>query len=100
MVLSQIAKKGDEIFQYFNTLIRKKRAVLDECCTDIVMVELFETATAGEYPAEKQNVSIQIDTYGGPAADPLTIAFTVNFRGDGSMGTFNPTTKKFTPKTV
>lgn len=61
------------------------------------MVDIFETATGGAYPAQKQPVSIQIDSYGGAAADPLSIGYTINWRGNGETGTFNPETKTFTP---
>lgn len=94
--VSQSATKGDEVYDYVNRL-RRKRAILSECCSDIVLVDLYDKPTSGSaYPAEKQPVSIQIDTYGGAGTDPLSIEYTLNFRGDAVQGTFDPATKAFT----
>jgi len=92
--LSQKVDKGDAVFEFIND-IRVKRKVLGDAATDIVLVDLWDTESSGAYPAEKQNVSISIDSYGGPATDPLSISYTVNFRGDSTIGTFNPSTKTF-----
>lgn len=87
--------KEDAAFQFINGL-RKKLPVLSKAYTDIVLVDVFETASGGLYPATKQPVSIQFDTYGGPATDPLSIGYTINWRGNGIEGTFSPSTKAFT----
>lgn len=90
------ATKGEPIFEYVNKL-RKKRAIGDEADTTVLLVDAFETKDEdGAYPAEKQSVSVQIDSYGGPSSDPLTIGFTINFKGDPVDGKFAPSTKTFT----
>ena len=96
MKIEQTAKNGDDVFEFVDAL-RKARAVLGDAETDIVNVWLYETATLGEYPAEKQNVSIQIDEFGGDGGEPTKINYTINYVGDPVLGTFNPTTKVFTP---
>ena len=52
--VTQKASKGDEVYEYINKL-RRNRAILDDCCTDIVLVDLYdEVANAeGKYLAEK-----------------------------------------------
>lgn len=85
---------GDEVFEFVDAL-RKERAVLEDAKTDIVNVWLYEVATLGEYPAEKQDVSIQIDSFGGAGGETNKINFTINFLGDPVVGTFNPTTAVF-----
>lgn len=89
------AAKGDPAFEYVNEL-RKKLPIGSGAHTDVVLVDVFEGAAAGGYPATKQPVSIQIDSYGGAASDPLSIGYTVNWRGSGTAGTFNPDTRAFT----
>lgn len=89
-------KKDDPVFEFIDNL-RKARAVLSDAETDMVMVYLYETPVAGEYPAEKQPVCIQIDTFGGEGGASNKINYTINFVGDAIPGTFNPTTKVFTP---
>lgn len=96
-VTAQVVK-GDAAFEYINEM-RKSLPIGSDAHTDIVMVDAFETATGGAYPATKQPVSIQIDSYGGAASDPLSIGYTINWRGTGTPGTFNPSTRTFTEST-
>lgn len=96
--VTMTAKKGDPVFEYVNGL-RKKRAILSAAYTDIVMADAYDVANAEDLsaiPAEKQPVSIQIGSYGGAAEDPLSIDYTINFRGDSTTGTFDAKTKAFT----
>lgn len=94
--VTQQANKGEPIFEYVNTL-RKKRAIGEDAETDIVFVDAFSGKdSTGNYVAEKQRVSIQIDSFGGPATDPLNIGFTINFKGDPVTGAFSTSTKTFT----
>ncbi len=90
------AKAGDAVFEFVDAL-RKDRAVLADAQTDIVNVWLYETPTLSEYPAEKQTVSIQVDSFGGDGGTAVKLNYTVNYIGDAVKGTFNPTTKAFTP---
>lgn len=94
-VTAQVVKENPA-FKYINTM-RKTLPTMSGAYTDVVMVDVFETVESGKYPATKQPVSIQIDSYGGAAADPLSIGYTINWRGNGTDGTFDPATKTFTP---
>ena len=96
-VTAQVVK-GDAAFEFINGL-RKKLPIGSDAHTDIVMTDIFEGATGGAYPATRQPVSIQIDNYGGAASDPLAIGYTINWRGEGVEGTFNPDTRAFTAGT-
>lgn len=94
-VTSQVVK-GNEVFEFVNGL-RKKLAILSDAYTDVILVDVFEKAADKTYAASRQPVSIQIDSYGGSSTDPLSLSYTINWRGDGEEGTFNPDTKTFTP---
>lgn len=96
MPIEAVAKNGDAVFEYIDGL-RKSRAILDDAVTDVVNVWYYETPTLGEYPAEKQAVSIQIDTFGGDGGASNKINYTINYQGDAVLGTFNPTSGVFTP---
>lgn len=93
-VTSQVVK-NDQAFEFINDM-RKRLPIGSDAHTDVVMVDVFDTASGGAYPAIKQPVSVQIDSYGGAASDPLSIGYTINWRGNGTPGTFNPDTKTFT----
>lgn len=89
-------KVGDDVFDFIDGL-RQARAVLDAAKTDVVLVYVYEGGTLGEYPAEKQDVSIQIDSFGGDGGASNKISYTINFLGDPETGgTFNPTTLIYT----
>lgn len=89
------AVKGDPAFDFINGM-RKKLPIGNEANTDIVMIDVFDNPTGDAYPATRQPVSIQIDSYGGAATDPLSIGYTINWRGNGEDGTFDKETKTFT----
>lgn len=89
------AVDDDDVFEFIDTL-RKARAVLGAAETDIVNVWMYEPEVTGAYPAEKQDVSIQIEEFGGDGGEATKLAFTINYMGDPVVGTFNPTTLTFT----
>lgn len=90
------AMNGDDVFEFIDNL-RKTRAVLGDAETDIVNVWMYETGGPTAYPAEKQDVSIQIDDFGGDGGQAAKINFTINFVGTPVAGTFNASTSAFTP---
>lgn len=53
----------------------------------------------GEYPAFKQTGAINLQSHGGDTTG-ISDPFDINWKGDRTYGTFNPTTKKFTAKTA
>lgn len=89
------AVPGDPVFDFVNEM-RENLPIGSDAYTDVVLVDIFNKQTSGAYPATKQPVAIQIDSYGGAASDPLSIGYTINWRGSGVKGTFNPETKTFT----
>ncbi len=95
IAVEMTAKLGDAVFAFIDNL-RQSRAVLGDAETDLVDVWLYETPTSGAYPAEKQNVAIQIDSMTREGGVPMKIKYTINYVGDPIPGTFNPTTSTFT----
>ena len=91
-----VAKAGEPIFDYLDNL-RINRAVGDEAKSEIVNVYMYKTATSNAYPAEKCACTVQIDEFGGEGAKLAKLKYTVTLNGDPVQGTFDPTTKTFTP---
>lgn len=90
------AINGDAVFEYIDNL-RKTRATLDNAETYIVNVWLYETpASTDQYPAEKQAVSIQIDSFGGDGGVAAKINYTINFIGDPVVGVYDVSEGTFT----
>lgn len=93
--VTQQVKKGNNVFEFVNEL-RKKRAIGEDAETTIVTVDAFDGSADTGYIAEQQKVSIQIDSFGGASTDPLSIGYTLNYKGDPVPGTFDAKTKTFT----
>jgi hypothetical protein len=96
MPVEQTAISNDDAFEYIDGL-RIARAVLDAAETHIVNVWMYESGGPTAYPAEQQHVSIQIDDFGGDGGSAAKINYTINYIGDPIPGTFNASTKTFTP---
>jgi len=96
MPIEASAINGDEVFEYIDTL-RKGRSVLNGAHTQIVNVWMYEDAQLSAYPAELQDVTISVESFGGDGGASAKINYTIHYRGDPTLGTFNPTTLTFTP---
>ena len=97
MPVSKSVSKDDPAFAFIDN-IRRKRSILSDAYAQILNVDVFN-GTGSSYPAELQNVSIQIDSFGGSSSDPLSISYTYNYRGDPIPGTATITdgSVSFTP---
>lgn len=87
--VSQQCTKGDPIFEFI-TELRRDRAILADCHTYMLNIDLWDSTGEGSsatYAAERQEVSIQVDTYGGAGGETPVQEFTVNFVGDPVKGT-------------
>jgi len=95
MAVEAVAVSGDEVFEFIDGL-HVARATLDDAETTIVNVWAYESGGPTAYPAEEQEVSIQIDEFGGDGGTAVKINYTINFIGDPVAGTFNASTFAFT----
>lgn len=86
--VSQQCTMDDPIFDFITTL-RRNRAILGECQTWMLNVDLWSGTGTGTitYIAEVQQVSVQVDNYGGAGGETPTQEFTINFVGDPIQGT-------------
>ena len=89
------AEKGDPLFEKLQTIIDGD-LVLDDLKTDIVEVKLWDEASAGAYPAVKEECYIEVSSYGGDTTG-YQIPFNVHYTGVKTTGTFDVSKKTFTP---
>lgn len=99
--VAQQCTKGDPIFEFI-TGLRRKRAILGDAQTWMLNVDLWDSSgssTAVTYAAELQQVSVQVDNYGGAGGETPTQEYTINFIGDPITGTVSVTSgvPTFTP---
>ena len=88
------AESGSALFARLQDIIDNSR-ILDDLKTDVVEVKLWETAEGSAYPAVKDEVYIEVTSYGGDTTG-YQIPFTIHYTGEKVKGTFNVSTKTFT----
>lgn len=92
------AEKNSALFARLQAIIDDS-LVLDDLKTDVVEVKLWEDATSGGYPAIKEEVIIEVTSYGGDTTG-YQIPFTLHYTGVKTKGTFNPSARTFTAATA
>ena len=90
------AEKDDPLFSRLQAIIDGD-LVLDDLKTDIVEVKLWGEASAGAYPAIKEECYIEVSSYGGDTTG-YQIPFNVHYTGVKTKGTFDVSQKTFTPE--
>ena len=88
------AEAGSALFRRLQDII-DNNLVLDDLKTDVVEIKLWEAAEGNAYPAVKEEVYIEITSYGGDTTG-YQIPFTLHFTGNKVKGTFDVSTKTFT----
>lgn len=88
------AQQGSAVFSRLQEII-DGNLILDDLKTDVVDVKLWEGSEAGDYPAVKETVYLEVTSYGGDATG-YQIPFTIHYTGEKVKGTFNVSTKTFT----
>lgn len=86
MANEQTAYKGDAVFDYIDGL-RQARAVGNDAKTQMLLVYIYDEKSEGVYKAEKQDVSISINEFGGEAGSSVKVSYDVGFCGDPVLGT-------------
>ena len=89
------AEKNSALFARLQAIIDGS-LILDDLKTDVVEVKLWEDASAGAYPAFREEAYIEVTSYGGDTTG-YQIPFTLHYTGMKVAGMFNPSTKTFTP---
>ena len=87
------AEAGSALFQRLQDIIDNNQ-VLDELKTDVVEVKLWEGDNSGTYPATREEVYIEVTSYGGDTTG-YQIPFTLHYTGNKVKGSFDVSTKRF-----
>ena len=88
--------KDDELQKWIDEKI-KTLPTGSAAQSDYIRINILETDVDGAYPAVKRKCTYQFDSIGGDAGSELMNSMTLGGVGDGIQGTFNVTTKTFTP---
>lgn len=88
------AVAGSSLFTRLQAIIDDGK-VLDDLKADVVEVKLWEPESDGVFPAIREEVYIEVTSYGGDTTG-YQIPFTLHYTGAKVKGTFNVATKTFT----
>lgn len=77
--------------------IARNQKVGAEAETDYIRVDMYKEATGSAYPARKFRVAVGITGITGAGTEIMKVAGSLHQVGNFVEGTFNPTTKTFTP---
>lgn len=92
---------SDEAAVAFIYAIGRNQKTGQDAETDYVRVDLFGAAEgSGAYPARKFRVAIEVSGITGEGTNIVKMAGNLHQVGNFIEGTFDPTTKKFTPTTT
>ena len=92
--------KGEDLQNWINEKV-KVLPTGQEAESDYIRINIMEKADSeGVYPAVKRPCTYQFDSIGGDAGDVIMNKMTLAGNGDAVQGTFNVTTKTFTPSTT
>ena len=87
------AEAGSALFRRLQDIIDNNQ-VLDDLRTDVVEVKLWEGDDSGTYPATKEEVYIEVTSYGGDTTG-YQIPFTLHYTGNKVKGSFDVSKKQF-----
>ena len=88
------AEVGSGLFQRLQGII-DGGLVLDDLRSQVVEVKLWETAEGTAYPATREEVYIEVTSYGGDTTG-YQIPFTVHYTGVKVKGSFDVSSRVFT----
>lgn len=88
------AESGSGLFNKLQAIIDGD-LVLDDLKTDVVEVKLWEAQEGSVFPACKEEVYIEVNSYGGDTTG-YQIPFTLHYTGVKVKGTFDVSAKVFT----
>ena len=91
------ARVGDPLFEHLQDIVGTL-ATDDGCKTSSLEVHLWDGSESAGFTAYKQDCYVVPTSYGGDTSG-YQIPFSVNYVGDKTKGTYNPTTKAFTAST-
>lgn len=93
--LDPIYVEGGNKFSEFLDNLEETNAILDDAVGTFVVAKMYKTAEDGKYVAWEQKAIVELTSFGGDTKG-VNAPCTLHWTGERTMGTFDPSTKKFT----
>lgn len=85
---------GNKFSEWLDTL-EETDAILDDAVGTFVVVKLYKTTEETKYVAWEQQAVVELTGFGGDTKG-VNLPCTLHWIGERTMGTFDPSTKRFT----
>lgn len=93
--LDPIYVEGGNKFSEWLDNLEETNAILDDAVGTFVVVKMYKTIEETKYVAWKQQAVVELTGFGGDTKG-VNAPCTLHWIGERTMGTFDPSTKKFT----
>lgn len=93
--LDPIYVEGGNKFSEFLDNLEETNATLDDAKGTFVWVKMYKTTEESKYVAWEQEAVVELTGFGG-GTKGVNAPCTLHWIGERTMGTFDPSTKKFT----
>lgn len=93
--LDPVYMEGGNKFAEFLDNLEETNAILDDCKATFLVVKMYKTSTDSKYVAWEQDAIVELTEFGGDTKG-VNMPCTLHWVGERTMGTFDPSTKRFT----
>lgn len=93
--LDPVYMEGGNKFAEFLDSLEETNAILDDCKATFLVVKMYKTSTDSKYVAWEQDAIVELTEFGGDTKG-VNMPCTLHWVGERTMGTFDPSTKRFT----
>lgn len=93
--MDPIYVEGGNKFSEWLDNLEETNAILDDAVGTFVVVKMYKTTEESKYVAWKQQAVVELTGFGGDTKG-VNAPCTLHWIGERTMGTFDPSTKKFT----
>ncbi len=93
--LDPIYVEGGNKFSEFLDNLEETNATLDDAKAKFVWVKMYKTTEESKYVAWEQEAVVELTSFGG-GTKGVNAPCTLHWTGERTMGTFDPSTKRFT----
>lgn len=94
--LDPVYVDGSSKYAAWLDTLEETNAILDDCRGTYLVVKMYKTTDENKYVAWEQDAIVELTGFGGDTKG-VNLPHTLHWTGERTMGTFDPTTKAFTP---
>lgn len=96
--LDPVYVDGSSKYAAWLDTLEETNAILDDCRGTYLVVKMYKSDSTGKYVAWEQDAIVELTGFGGDTKG-VNLPHTLHWTGERTMGTFDASSKTFTPGT-